>query len=100
VALAGHAYSVLDSYLYGFALNEQALPLGTPTEVAGVGRSIVGSPPADAYPHLAEFIVDHALQPGDAYAAEFAFGLELILDGLGRWLSGAAGPEHPGDTAR
>ncbi len=31
-------------------------------------------------------IVDHALQPGYDHAEEFAFGLDLILDGLERRL--------------
>jgi hypothetical protein len=29
-------------------------------------------------------IVEHAMQPGYDYANEFAFGLDLILDGLQR----------------
>jgi hypothetical protein len=36
------------------------------------------------YPHLAEMITDHAIQPGYAYSDEFDFGLDLILDGLER----------------
>ncbi len=37
----------------------------------------------DAF-HLAEFTVQHVLQPGSDYGDEFAFGLDLILDGLER----------------
>ncbi|MNY74566.1 hypothetical protein D3C86_2136240 [compost metagenome] len=37
---------------------------------------------ADAYPHLTEFALGHVMQPGYAYANEFMFGLDLILDGL------------------
>ena len=40
--------------------------------------------PADRYPHLAELTVQHVLQPGYDYGDEFAFGLDLILDGLDR----------------
>jgi hypothetical protein len=40
--------------------------------------------PADEYPHLTELTVEHVLQPGYEYGNEFAFGLELILDGLER----------------
>ena len=39
--------------------------------------------PADEYPHLTEFTVEHILKPGYDYGDEFAFGLDLILDGLG-----------------
>ena len=38
--------------------------------------------PADDYPHLTEMTVEHVLQPGYDYAKEFAFGLDLILEGL------------------
>jgi hypothetical protein len=37
-----------------------------------------------AYPHLTELTVEHVLQPGYDYADEFAFGLDLLLDGLER----------------
>ena len=82
IALAAHAYSVLDSYIYGFTLNEQSLPFDSSEEVAEVGRDIVRRFPADDYPNLKEFIVEHAMKPGYDYVDEFAFGLDLILDGL------------------
>ena len=40
--------------------------------------------PADRYPHLAEFTVEHVLRPGYDFTREFDFGLDLILDGLER----------------
>ena len=40
--------------------------------------------PADEYPHLTEFTIEHVLKPGYDYGDEFDFGLELILDGLER----------------
>jgi hypothetical protein len=46
VALAGHAYSVLDSHLYGFALQEASLPFETGPETAGsTSSSMVSSGP-------------------------------------------------------
>ncbi|WP_280494837.1 hypothetical protein [Nocardia asiatica] len=38
--------------------------------------------PADEYPHFTELMTGHALLPGYAYADEFTYGLDLILDGL------------------
>src|SRR5262252_1681442 len=64
VELAAHAYSVLDSYIYGFALNEQSLPFETPEDVAMVGASMLEQFPAEAYPHLSELIREHAMRPG------------------------------------
>ena len=84
VAMAAHAYSVLDSYVYGFALQQASLPFETPEEVVAVAESIMREFPADAYPHLAELTVEHVLRPGYDYADEFAFGLDLILGGLER----------------
>ena len=84
VALTAHAYSILDAYIYGFALQEASLPFDTPEETAEVAQSIMAEFPADAFPHLAELAVEHVLQPGYDYGDEYAFGLELILDGLER----------------
>jgi Tetracyclin repressor-like, C-terminal domain len=82
--MAAHAYSVLDSYIYGFALQQASLPFNTPDEAVEVADSILRQFPADAYPHLTELTVHHVLQPGYDYADEFEFGLDLILDGLER----------------
>ena len=84
VALTAHAYSLLDAYIYGFALQEASLPFTTPEETAEVAQSIMEAFPADAYPHLTELAVQHVLQPGYDYGDEFGFGLDLILDGLER----------------
>jgi AcrR family transcriptional regulator len=84
VALTAHAYSLLDSYVYGFALQEAGLPFDTPEETAELAQTMVAGFPADAYPHLTELAVEHVLQPGYDYGEEFEFGLDLILDGLER----------------
>lgn len=84
VAAAVHVFSALDSYIYGFVLQELSLPFGTSEELEEVAETILEQMPADAYPHLTELMVEHALKPGYAYASEFEFGLELILDGLER----------------
>ena len=84
VELAAHAYSLLDAYIYGFALQETSLPFSTPEETAEVAEAIMAEVPADQYPHLTEIATDHVLQPGYDYGNEYRFGLELILDGLDR----------------
>jgi AcrR family transcriptional regulator len=87
VELAAHAYSLLDSYIYGFALQEASLPFHTPEEAAQVAQAIMAEFPASEYPHLTEIAVDHVLQPGYDYGNEYLFGLDLILDGLERALA-------------
>ncbi|MCI3927997.1 TetR/AcrR family transcriptional regulator [Streptomyces sp. AN091965] len=82
VAMAAHAVSLIDSYLYGFALQELSLPFSGPTDVEEVTGAILRDMPADTYPHLTELAVEHVLRPGYDYADEFAFGLTLILNAL------------------
>jgi AcrR family transcriptional regulator len=84
VALAAHAFSAIDSYVYGFAMQESALPFDTAEETAELAQEIMGRFASGEYPHLTELTVEHVLQPGYDYGEEFAFGLDLILDGLER----------------
>ena len=84
---AAHAFSILDGYVYGFALQETTMPLGTEAETAAMARMMLARFPVDDYPHLAELTIEHILRPGYDYAAEFEYGLDLILDGLERALA-------------
>jgi AcrR family transcriptional regulator len=88
VALTAHAFSVLDGYIYGFAMQQRSLPFDTLEEAQEVGRQMFARMPAGAYPHLTELTVQHILQPGYDYGDEFEYGLDLILDGLDRALGG------------
>jgi AcrR family transcriptional regulator len=81
---AVHAYGMLDSYTYGFALQEKASPFETPEESAEMAKATVGDM-GDLYPYLREVVVEFATDGYD-YAEEFEFGLDLILDGLERFL--------------
>jgi AcrR family transcriptional regulator len=90
IELAAHAYSLLDAYIYGFALQENSLPFGTPEETAEVAQTILAEVAAGTYPHLTEIAVEHVLQPGYDYGNEYQFGLELILDGLDQALGAHA----------
>ncbi len=84
IELAAHAFSALDSYIYGFVLQETSLPFDTAEETAQVAQAIMAQFSASEYPHLTEMAVEHVLQPGYDYGDEFEFGLDLILDGLER----------------
>jgi AcrR family transcriptional regulator len=83
IGMAAHAFSVLDSYIYGFTLQELSLPFSAPDELEAVADSILEGA-AETYPYMTEMIVAHALKTGYSYADEFMFGLELILEGLER----------------
>jgi AcrR family transcriptional regulator len=79
VQLTAHAYSMLDAYIYGFALQEAGLPFDNET-VPDVAQEMMAEFPTGAYPHLTELAMEHVLQPGYDYGDEFDFGLDLILD--------------------
>ena len=98
VVLTAHAFALVDSYIYGFALSEASLPINGPDAVAEVAESMMEQYPSESYPHLAEFSTQHIMQPGYDFGAEFDFGLELLLDGLDESLdqSGVAPPEWAG----
>ncbi|QYB07163.1 TetR/AcrR family transcriptional regulator [Rhodococcus sp. USK10] len=84
IELAAHAFSVLDSYIYGFAMQEASLPFGSSGELADVAEAILGSVRVDEYPHLTEFVTEHAMAPGYDFGYEYEYGLDLVLDGLER----------------
>jgi AcrR family transcriptional regulator len=84
IAMAAHAYSVLDSYIYGFATTKMNLPFDTSAAVAAVAKDMFEPFPANEYPNLAEFITEYAMKPGYDYADEFDYGLDLILHSLER----------------
>ena len=82
MAMAAHAYSLLDSYIYGFALTKMNLPFEDTADISEVAQTMLEPFAHNAYPNLAAFITEHAMQPGYDYADEFEYGLDLILDGL------------------
>ena len=84
IQMSAHAYSVLDSYIYGFALTKMNLPFQTTTQVAEVAETMLQPFPVNEYPNLVEFITEHAMKPDYDYADEFEYGLDLVLDGLDR----------------
>jgi hypothetical protein len=85
-----HAYSVQDAYIYGFVLQEADMAPQTADDFAAEAQ-----PQIDAYqdrladyPHLAEVVGGHVAKVGYDSAAEFLFGLDLILDALDRLRQG------------
>jgi AcrR family transcriptional regulator len=79
---AVHAYSLLDSYTYGFALQEKTIPFTTPEESAEMAKATLGEM-GERYPYIAEVVVEFG-KSGYDYTEEFEFGLDLILDALDR----------------
>jgi AcrR family transcriptional regulator len=82
MAKVAHAYSLLDGYIYGFALTKMNLPFDSGDDVAAIAQTMLAPFPADAYPNLGAFIAEHATKPGYDFGDEFEYGLDVILDGL------------------
>ena len=81
-----HAYSVLDAYIYGFALQQRDMSPETADDFAAVAERQMHEYEAvlAEYPYLVEVVGGHVATAGYDYATEFVFGLDLILDGLDR----------------
>jgi AcrR family transcriptional regulator len=94
---AAHAVSLIDSYLYGFVIQELSTPFRGPAESGGAAAALLRELPGGAHPHLAEVAAAHAGGPGPDHDREFAFGLGLILDALRRYANGE--PDRPGGRA-
>ncbi len=94
VESAAHAYALLDSYTYGFAMQEAALPFTGRDTASSITTPIVQMFSSGEYPHLMEIATEHVLRPGYDFGDEFGIGLELILDALARWIPETGdGPE-------
>lgn len=84
VPMAAHAFSAIDSYIYGFAMQDKALPFETEEESAAMAQMLLAQLDANEYPYLVELIREHAAQPGYHYGDEFTYGLDLVLNALER----------------
>jgi AcrR family transcriptional regulator len=89
LGMTADAYSLLNSYVYGFALTAMNLPFETTAEVASLTRDLLGRLSVHEYPNYAEFITEHAMKPGYDHEGQFGYGLDVILDGLERSLDTA-----------
>jgi len=82
VVMATHANSLLDCYVYGFALQEASLPFATAAELADMVEDVfLPQLPPDEFPYLNESAVA-LVAAGYDPAGEFIFGLDLVLAAL------------------
>jgi AcrR family transcriptional regulator len=87
------AYSALDAYIYGFALQEKSVPFEDAEGSTAVVEEQVREfdelaaqrhfgAMEDEFPYLAEVVVGHVAKVGYDFATAFEYGLDLILDAL------------------
>ena len=80
---ATRIYNLIDSYVYGFTLQEKTLPIPSEADLATLGPEILNQFRPEQYPHL-DAVAKELIGAGFRYADEFEPGLDLILDGLER----------------
>ncbi len=79
-----HVTSMLDAYVYGFALQQKTLSFETPEESVQVAAATQRAQDPDAaarYPYLVEAVTELA-RAGYDDDVEFEVGLDVILDGV------------------
>lgn len=79
---AGRAFMLLDSYVYGHVIQESHLPFAPP-EASAQPAAAIAQEALRAFPHLSAMYA-HARSYPRSLDDEFAFGLEVVLDGLER----------------
>jgi AcrR family transcriptional regulator len=98
--MTAHAYALIDTFVYGFALQEAGLPFDGPETVAEVAEPIMERFATGEYPHLVEMATEYYFRPGYDFGDEFAWGLTLILDALERSLRAGDEPAGKARAAR
>lgn len=82
IVMATHANWLLDSYVYGFALQEAGLPFATADELADMAEDVyLPQLPPDEFPYLNESAAA-LVAAGFDPAEQFIFGLDLVLAAL------------------
>jgi AcrR family transcriptional regulator len=84
IRMAFHAYSAINSYIYGSLILQQSLSFETPGEFEQVVETALPPQLENEYPYLAEVLSDVGKR-GINSGKEFEFGLTLVLDAIQRF---------------
>lgn len=82
-ATATRIYNLVDSFVYGFSLQESTLPVATSEALSEIAPEMLAAYAGGRYPNL-ERVATDLVAAGFRYADEFEPGLDLILDALER----------------
>jgi AcrR family transcriptional regulator len=77
-----HAYHILEAYILGFTVQQLNFQY-TGEEITDLATDFLKDLPAGEYPDFVEHVMQH-LEPRQGGEGGFEFGLDLILDSLGR----------------
>ena len=84
VEVAALAFATLDAYVYGFALQELAIPRRPDEGWDELADDVLSQQPMDEFPHLAAFAAEVVAEPDYDFAANFEPGLDLVLEAFAR----------------
>lgn len=82
--LVDRGYHAIEGHIMGFTLWEVAMNLPRREDLEVLAASFLRQLDVDAYPHVADHVDHHLRRHAPDEMGAFAFGLELILDGLDR----------------
>jgi len=89
IEVSDHAWNTLDSYIYGYTLQELNYPFDM-AEIKKVAATYLPHLPTNEYPYMAELtehIVSSSYKENYIGVHDYNFGLDLILNGLERILT-------------
>ena len=81
-AMTDHAYHAIDSHIAGYTLWAANFDI-EPDTLPALAETFLRQLP-DGFPYVVEHVHEHLRERDDESEGEFAFGLDLILDGLER----------------
>ncbi|MGH2394497.1 MAG: TetR/AcrR family transcriptional regulator C-terminal domain-containing protein [Candidatus Limnocylindria bacterium] len=84
--MTDRAYHALDSHIMGYTLWVAGMDLGSREDLVALATEFLRELPRDL-PYLAEHVEQHIKPRSADDEGDFAFGLDLILDGLERHLA-------------
>ena len=76
------AIALLDSFVYGFVVQEIALPVNQPEDFAPLAEDLLAQLPSGEYTYLVQFAQQRVLGEGYDFADEFDIGLDLVLSAI------------------
>jgi AcrR family transcriptional regulator len=82
--LVDRGYHAIEGHIMGFTLWELGINLPRHEDLGRMAASFLRELDHKAYPHVADHVGHHLRQAEPQEVGAFAFGLELILDGLDR----------------
>ena len=82
--LVDRGYHAIEGHIMGFTLWEVGMDLPRHEDLSRLAATFLAELDTETSPHVAEHVEHHLRQPTPDEMGAFAFGLELILDGLHR----------------